>query len=75
VTKTVVTLDYRYEQRSGQIFLSSMQALVRLPLDQKRRDMAAGLVYQSFPSSARSLGAARSTCAAACRLWCRNRWW
>jgi indolepyruvate ferredoxin oxidoreductase len=43
VTKTVVTLNDRYEQRSGQIFLSSMQALVRLPLEQKRRDAAAGL--------------------------------
>jgi len=42
VTKTVVTLDDRYEQRSGQIFCSSMQALVRLPLDQKRRDVAEG---------------------------------
>ena len=43
MTKTVVRLDDRYEQCSGQIFLSSMQALVRLPLDQKRRDAAAGL--------------------------------
>ncbi len=43
MTKTVVKLDDRYEQCSGQIFLSSMQALVRLPLDQKRRDAAAGL--------------------------------
>lgn len=43
MTKTVVTLDDRYEQRSGQVFLSSMQALVRLPVDQARRDRAAGL--------------------------------
>ena len=48
MTKTVVTLDDRYEQRSGQIFLSSMQALVRLPLDQKRRDVAAGLTTGGY---------------------------
>jgi indolepyruvate ferredoxin oxidoreductase len=53
VTKTVVTLDDRYEQRSGQIFLSSMQALVRLPLDQKRRDVAAGLVTGGYVSGYR----------------------
>jgi indolepyruvate ferredoxin oxidoreductase len=53
VTKTVVTLDDRYEQRSGQIFLSSMQALVRLPLDQKRRDVAAGLVTGGYISGYR----------------------
>jgi len=43
LTKTVVTLEDRYEQRSGQVFLSSMQALVRLPIDQARLDHAAGL--------------------------------
>jgi indolepyruvate ferredoxin oxidoreductase len=42
VTKTVVTLQDRFEQSSGQVFLSSMQALVRLPLDMTRRDRAAG---------------------------------
>jgi indolepyruvate ferredoxin oxidoreductase len=53
VTKTVVTLDDRYEQRSGQIFLSSMQALVRLPLDQRRRDAAAGLNTAGYISGYR----------------------
>ena len=53
MTKTVVTLDDRYEQRSGQIFLSSMQALVRLPLDQKRRDITAGLITGGFVSGYR----------------------
>ncbi len=48
MTKTVLTLDDRYEQRTGQIFLSSMQALVRLPLDQARRDRAAGLVTGGY---------------------------
>ena len=53
MTKTVVTLDDRYEQRSGQIFISSMQALVRLPLDQKRRDVAAGLRTGGYVSGYR----------------------
>jgi indolepyruvate ferredoxin oxidoreductase len=48
VTKTVVTLEDRYEQRSGQVFLSSMQALVRLPIDQARRDQAAGLTTAGY---------------------------
>lgn len=43
MTKSVVTLEDRYAQRSGSVFLSSMQALVRLLLDQARRDQEAGL--------------------------------
>ena len=43
MTKTVVTLDDKYTQDQGQVFLSSLQALVRLPLDQVRRDRAAGI--------------------------------
>ncbi|VWX54212.1 indolepyruvate ferredoxin oxidoreductase family protein [Novosphingobium sp. 9U] len=43
MTKTVVTLQDRLEQTSGRVFLTSMQALVRLPLDMARRDRAAGL--------------------------------
>ena len=43
MTKSVVSLADRYEQSEGQVFLSSMQALVRLPIDQARRDRAAGL--------------------------------
>lgn len=43
MTKTVVTLKDRYEQLEGQVFLSSMQAMVRLPVDQARADHAAGL--------------------------------
>ena len=48
MTKTVVTLSDRYEQESGEVFLSSMQALVRLPVDQIRRDRAAGLVTGGY---------------------------
>jgi indolepyruvate ferredoxin oxidoreductase len=48
VTKTVVTLEDKYLQPSGQVFLSSLQALVRLPLDQARRDRAAGLATAGY---------------------------
>ena len=48
MTKTTVTLNDRYELRTGQIFLSSMQALVRLPLDRARRDRAAGLATGGY---------------------------
>ena len=53
MTKNVVSLSDRFEQRSGQVFLSSMQALVRLPVDQIRRDRAAGLVTAGYISGYR----------------------
>jgi len=37
------TLDAKYRQEEGQIFLSGIQALVRLPLDQHRADKRRGL--------------------------------
>ena len=43
MTKHAVTLDDKYTQESGAVFMSSVQALVRLPIVQKRRDVAAGL--------------------------------
>ena len=43
MTKSAVTLDDKYTHQGGRVFLSSNQALVRLPLDQARRDRAAGL--------------------------------
>ena len=43
MTKHAVTLDDKYTQESGVVFMSSVQALVRLPIVQKRRDVAAGL--------------------------------
>lgn len=43
MTKTVVTLGDKYSQPSGQVMLSSLQGVVRLMLDQARRDHAAGL--------------------------------
>jgi indolepyruvate ferredoxin oxidoreductase len=42
MTKSAVTLQDKYLQRTGRVFISSNQALVRLPLDQARRDRAAG---------------------------------
>src|ERR1700744_1617065 len=38
-----VTLDDKYEAERGRVYLTGTQALVRLPLMQRRRDQAAGL--------------------------------
>jgi len=38
-----ISLDQKYTQDSGHIFLTGIQALVRLPMAQVRRDRAAGL--------------------------------
>src|SRR3569833_94600 len=38
-----ISLDQKYTQESGRIFLTGIQALVRLPMSQIRRDRAAGL--------------------------------
>ena len=43
MTKTVVTLNDKYVQEGGQVMLSALQGVVRLLLDQARRDKAAGL--------------------------------
>ena len=43
MTKTVVTLSDKYTQADGQIMLSALQGVVRLLLDQSRRDKAAGM--------------------------------
>ena len=43
MTKTVVTLGDKYTQEGGQVMLSALQGVVRLLLDQARRDRAAGL--------------------------------
>jgi indolepyruvate ferredoxin oxidoreductase len=53
MTKSVTTLDDKYVQREGRVFASSNQALVRLPLDQARRDRAAGLKTAGFISGYR----------------------
>ena len=38
-----VALDDKYVQDKGRVYLTGTQALVRLPLMQRRRDLAAGL--------------------------------
>lgn len=43
MTKTAVQLDDKYVQEEGRLYLTAMQALVRLPIAQRRRDVAAGL--------------------------------
>ncbi|UHQ20524.1 indolepyruvate ferredoxin oxidoreductase family protein [Lysobacter sp. KIS68-7] len=47
------TLDHKYTRESGRIYLSGVQALVRLPLMQKLRDAAAGLNTAGFVSGYR----------------------
>ncbi len=48
-----VTLEDKYTQTQGQAFLTGVQALVRLPIDQRRRDIAAGLNTGGFISGYR----------------------
>ncbi|WP_284257438.1 indolepyruvate ferredoxin oxidoreductase family protein [Acidocella aquatica] len=48
MTKTAVQLDDKYTQEDGRLYLTSMQALVRLPIVQHRRDRAAGLNTAGF---------------------------
>ena len=48
-----VTLADKYTLRSGRIYLSGIQALVRLPMMQRERDRAAGLNTAGFISGYR----------------------
>ncbi|HZC13952.1 MAG TPA: hypothetical protein VE270_08025, partial [Thermoleophilaceae bacterium] len=48
-----VTLDDKYTVESGRVFLTGIQALVRLPMMQRRRDEAAGLNTACFISGYR----------------------
>ncbi|MDQ3287148.1 MAG: indolepyruvate ferredoxin oxidoreductase family protein [Pseudomonadota bacterium] len=47
------TLDHKYTRQDGRIYLSGVQALVRLPLMQRLRDQAAGLNTAGFISGYR----------------------
>ena len=49
----MTTLDDKYLQSGGRVFMTSNQALVRLPLDQARRDRAAGLRTAGYISGYR----------------------
>ena len=53
MTKTAISLADKYELNTGRVFLSSNQALVRLPMDQARRDHAAGLKTAGYISGYR----------------------
>ena len=46
-------LDDRYRRQSGRVYLTGVQALVRLPLMQRQRDEAAGLSTAGFISGYR----------------------
>ncbi|WP_460904965.1 indolepyruvate ferredoxin oxidoreductase family protein [Paraburkholderia jirisanensis] len=48
-----VTLDDKYTKTSGRVFLSGVQALVRLPIIQRLRDVANGLNTAGFVSGYR----------------------
>ena len=43
-----ISLDQKYTQASGHVFLTGIQALVRLPMAQVRRDRAMGLNTAAF---------------------------
>jgi len=45
-----MNLDAKYEQEHGAVYLTGIQALVRLPMDQMRRDRRAGLNTAAFIS-------------------------
>ena len=47
------TLDHKYSRENGRIYLSGVQALVRLPMMQRLRDQAAGLNTAGFVSGYR----------------------
>ena len=53
VTDPDYTLDHKYTRTRGRIYLSGVQALVRLPLMQRLRDQAAGLDTGGFISGYR----------------------
>ncbi|HKY90392.1 MAG TPA: indolepyruvate ferredoxin oxidoreductase family protein [Nevskiaceae bacterium] len=52
-TKAATTLDDKYLQEGGRVFLTANQALVRLPLDQARRDRALGIKTAGYISGYR----------------------
>src|SRR5690349_12148688 len=53
MTLPAVKLDDKYTLESGRVFLTGTQALVRLPMMQRQRDMAAGLNTGCFISGYR----------------------
>jgi indolepyruvate ferredoxin oxidoreductase len=53
MTLRAVALDDKYLRCDGEVFLTGVQALVRLPLDRRRMDIAAGLDTGGFISGYR----------------------
>jgi indolepyruvate ferredoxin oxidoreductase len=53
VALAAATLEDKYTLRSGRIFISGVQALVRIPMMQRERDRAAGLATAGFISGYR----------------------
>ncbi len=53
MTLAAVTLDDKYALESGRVYLTGVQALVRLPMVQRQRDAAAGLDTGCFISGYR----------------------
>jgi len=53
INQGAISLDQKYTQESGHIFLTGIQALVRLPMAQIRRDRANGLNTAAFISGYR----------------------
>jgi indolepyruvate ferredoxin oxidoreductase len=51
--RTDVTLDDKYALDSGQVYVTGTQALVRLLIEQRRRDLAAGLNTAGYVSGYR----------------------
>ncbi len=53
MTLAAVSLDDKYTLESGRVYISGTQALVRLPMMQRQRDVAAGLNTAGFISGYR----------------------
>ncbi len=53
INQGAISLDQKYTQDSGHVFLTGIQALVRLPMAQIRRDRASGLKTAGFISGYR----------------------
>jgi indolepyruvate ferredoxin oxidoreductase len=53
MTKHAVSLDDKYALDAGRVYLTGIQALVRLPMMQRQRDAAAGLNTAAFISGYR----------------------
>ena len=51
--RETLSLDDKYTAQTGQVYMTGIQALVRLPMMQRQRDQAAGLNTAGFISGYR----------------------